>query len=259
MTPRQARVALAGFVLLAAGVTSNALYFQGGAHRAADKAAAPSPSRTEPRQQPATPKPSKGGKTAAQAEAAPEPVKGAPEPAKSSPEPVKSTQALKVRMVRVATIGEPPPEPADAETVRAVQNELNRRGYGPVVADGVMRPAGRAAIMAFEHEHRLALTGEASQELLKHLVIGVPPPAETSGLPEVASAHAQALIKDVQRQLSARGYRPGAVDGRLSSETIAALRAFEADQGMVPKGRISVAVLERLRSGIAGGGRHPTQ
>jgi peptidoglycan hydrolase-like protein with peptidoglycan-binding domain len=258
MTPRQARVALAGFVMLAAGVASNALYFQG-APRAADKAAAPSPSRTEPRQQPTTPKPSKGGKTAAQAEAAPEPVKGAPEPAKSTPEPVKSTQALKVRMVRVATIGEPPPEPADADTVRAVQNELNRRGYGPVAADGVMRPAARAAIMAFEQEHRLALTGEASQELLKRLVIGVPAPAETTRPPEVASAHAQALVKDVQRLLGARGYRPGAVDGRLSAETVAALRAFEADQGMVPKGRISVAVLERLQNGIAGGGRHPTQ
>ena len=258
MTPRQARVALAGFVLLATGVTSNALYFQG-APRAADKAAASSPSRTEPRQQPATPKPSKGGKTAAQVETPPEPVKGAPEPVKSTPEPVKSTQALKVRMVRVATIGEPPPEAVDADTVRAVQNELNRRGYGPVAADGVMRPAARAAIMAFEHEHRLALTGEASQELLKNLVIGVPVPAETTGPPTVASAHAQAVIRDVQRLLSSRGYRPGAVDGRLSTETVAALRAFEADQGMVPKGRISVAVLERLQSGMAGGGRHPVR
>ena len=61
------------------------------------------------------------------------------------------------------------------------------------------------------------------------------------------------------RPPGARGYRPGAVDGRLSAETVAALRAFEADQGMVPKGRISVAVLERLQNGIAGGGRHPTQ
>jgi peptidoglycan hydrolase-like protein with peptidoglycan-binding domain len=256
MTPRQARVALAGFVLLAAGVTSNALYFQGGAHRAAAKAAPP-PSPTEPRQAPAPPKAAKAGKTAAQAEPAPEPVKGVTEPPKGNPEPVKSTQALKVRMVRVATISEPPPEPVDADTVRAVQNELNRRGYGPVAADGVMRPAARAAIMAFEHEHRLALTGQASQELLKQLVIGVPASAQTSESPEVASAHAQAVVKDVQRLLSARGYRPGAVDGRLSAETLAALRAFEVDQGMVPRGRISVAVLERLQSGIAGGGRHP--
>jgi peptidoglycan hydrolase-like protein with peptidoglycan-binding domain len=95
--------------------------------------------------------------------------------------------------------------------------------------------------------------------LLKRLVIGVPPPTETSRPPEVASAHAQAVVKDVQRQLSARGYRPGAVDGRLSAETVAALRAFEADQGMMPKGRISVTVLERLQSGIAGGGRHPVR
>jgi uncharacterized protein len=60
----------------------------------------------------------------------------------------------------------------------------------------------------------------------------------------------------VQRQLAARGYRPGAADGRLSAETVAAIRTFEADQGLVPKGRISAVLLDRLESGMAGGGRH---
>jgi len=119
-----------------------------------------------------------------------------------------------------------------------------------------MHPTVRAAVMAFEHEQRLPLTGEPTQELLKLLLFGAPLPAGAAGSPEVRSPQAKALVSDVQRQLAARGYRPGTADGRLSAETVAAIRTFEADQGLVPKGRISAAVLERLESGMGGGGRH---
>jgi peptidoglycan hydrolase-like protein with peptidoglycan-binding domain len=286
MTPRQARVAMGAFVLLAAGVTGNALYLQGSPDRVAAKPPAPPPAmRSEPQRPLGRPTEAKAGKGAqqgtgvppaptAQSKAAgsrtaeskaaeprsPEPEADAPQDAETP----RNAQSLKVRTVRVATVGEVPPVDAspnasanaDAETVRAVQAELNRRGYGPLATDGVMRPAARAAVMAFEHEHRLPLRGEASQELLKQILFGAPPAAGAAGPPEVRSPQAQGVIRDVQRQLAARGYRPGAADGRLSAETIAAIRTFEADQGLVPKGRISAVLLDRLESGMAGGGRH---
>jgi peptidoglycan hydrolase-like protein with peptidoglycan-binding domain len=295
MTPRQARVAFGTFVLLAAGVTGNALYLQGRADRLAAKPAAAPPARQEPQRQPSRPAEGKSSHQtsaasptmppkAAEAKIA-EPKPSEPKPSEPKPsepkvaerktaEPEapdvsrdagspKNAQALKVRTVRVATIGEAPSQNAgpaetrpDADTVRAVQAELDRRGYGPVTADGVMRPAARAAIMAFEHEHRLPLTGEPTQELLKLLLFGAPPAAGAAGPPEVRSPQAQALIKQVQRQLAERGYGPAAADGRLSAETVAAIRTFEADQGLVPKGRISALVLDRLESGMGGGGRH---
>jgi peptidoglycan hydrolase-like protein with peptidoglycan-binding domain len=158
-------------------------------------------------------------------------------------------------VVRVATIGDAPPEDTDPDTVRSVQGELNRLGYGPVATDGAIRPELRAAIMAFEHEHRLPLTGEATQGLLKQMLYGAPT-AGVAAPPEVRSPHAQAMIRQVQQMLAERGYRPGAIDGRFSPETVAAIRTFEADQGLVPKGRISVALLQRLESGMGGGGRH---
>jgi peptidoglycan hydrolase-like protein with peptidoglycan-binding domain len=248
MTPRQARVALGAFVLLAAGVVGNALYLQGGERAAAGPpAAAPRP---EPQRPPAAPS----------APAAPVENKPAKPPDRASSErpteAPKTAQSVKVRMVRVATVGETPQEEGDTDTVRAVQTELNRLGYGPVVADGVMRPAARAAIMAFEHEHRLALTGQATQGLLKMLLFGAPATAGAAAPVEAPSPQAQAMIRQVQQMLSGRGYRPGAIDGRLSAETVAAIRIFEADQGLVPKGRISAVVLERLEGGIGGGGRH---
>ena len=286
MTPRQARVAMGAFVLLAAGVTGNALYLQGSPDRVATKPPASPPAvRSEPQRPPARPTEAKAGRgaqqstgpppaPAAQSKAAHSRTAGskATEPRSAEPEAdtsqdaetPRSAQSLKVRTVRVATVGEVPPveaspnasASADTETVRAVQAELNRRGYGPLAADGVMRPAARAAVMAFEHEHRLPLTGEASQELLKQILFGAPPAAGAAGPPEVRSPQAQGVVRDVQRQLAARGYRPGAADGRLSAETIAAIRTFEADQGLVPKGRISAVLLDRLESGMAGGGRH---
>jgi peptidoglycan hydrolase-like protein with peptidoglycan-binding domain len=242
MTPRQARVAVGAFVLLAAGVAGNALYLQGGS-RTTDGPASAAP-RPELQRQPAAPVESKAAKP--------------PERTASDPpgEPPKSAQAVKVRMVRVATVAETPQEQGDTDTVRAVQAELNRLGYGPVTADGVMRPAVRAAIMAFEHEHRLALTAQATQGLLKLLLFGAPAATGAAGSIEARSPQAQAMIRQVQQMLAERGYRPGAVDGRLSAETVAAIRTFEADQGLVPKGRISVVVLERLESGMGGGGRH---
>jgi peptidoglycan hydrolase-like protein with peptidoglycan-binding domain len=251
MTPRQARVALGAFVLLATGVTGNALYLQGGERAAArPPAAAPRP---EPPRPPAAP-------PAPAAPAAPaqnKPIKP-PDRASSEPPPgvPKTAQSVKVRMVRVATVGDTTQEEGEADTVRAVQTELNRLGYGPVVADGVMRPAARAAIMAFEQEHRLALTGQATQGLLKMLLFGAPATTGAAAPVDAPSPQAEAMIRQVQQMLAERGYRPGAVDGRLRAETVAAIRAFEADQGLVPKGRISAAVLERLEGGIGGGGRH---
>jgi peptidoglycan hydrolase-like protein with peptidoglycan-binding domain len=220
MTPRQARVALGGFLILAVGVTGNALLLQGAVplNGAARKGAVAV--RTVP-VQPVT------------APAAEEPKRAPP----------------------AAADIEPPPDEADTEAVRGIQRELKRRGYGPLVADGIMRPEARAAVMAFEHEHRLPLTGEATQALMKRLVFGTSGADETAGAREVRSPHAEAIVKEVQRLLAGRGYRPGAVDGRLRPETVAAIRVFETDQGLAPKGRISAEILTRLQDGSSGARR----
>ena len=54
-------------------------------------------------------------------------------------------------------------------------------------------------------------------------------------------------IRAVQRELTQRGYRPGPTDGRLGTETVAAIKAFENDLGMVPAGRVSAEVLTLLQ------------
>jgi hypothetical protein len=221
MTPRQARVALGVFLLLATGVTGNALYLQSAAPDGAARKKGVAPKQRSP-----------AG-----------PAHGA-----------KRANLVKSQAAGAESNLEVPPDEADVGAVRSIQRELERRGYGPLIADGIMRPAARAAVMAFEHEHRLPLTGEATQTLMKHLVFGTPAAAQAPGAPQVRSPHAEALTKDVQRLLARRGYRPGAIDGRLSPETVRAIRAFEADQGLEPEGRISARLVVRLQDGSAAKG-----
>ena len=51
-----------------------------------------------------------------------------------------------------------PPSSETPETIRAIQRELQARGYEAGAADGVPRLVTRAAIMAYEHDNGLPLS-----------------------------------------------------------------------------------------------------
>ena len=224
MTPRQARIALSTFVLLAAGVAYNALYLQSDAAstKLAGEAVRPAP-----------PTPRATAQPTARTRAA---------------QGTKRTAQLKPDSANANDMPEDLPGEAGADTVRAIQRELNQRGFGPLASDGTMRLVTRAAIMSYEHDNRLPYTAEATEGLLTRLVLGAPAINPPTGAGEVKSPHAEATIKQVQRMLAAGGYRPGSADGRLGAETVAAIRAFEQDQGLAPKGRISAEVVVRLQT-----------
>jgi peptidoglycan hydrolase-like protein with peptidoglycan-binding domain len=73
---------------------------------------------------------------------------------------------------------------AGTATISAIQRELKSRGYGPIAGDGVMGLSTRAGIMAFEHDHGLGLTGEASEELLKRILLGASPASSLQAQPK---------------------------------------------------------------------------
>jgi peptidoglycan hydrolase-like protein with peptidoglycan-binding domain len=224
MTPRQARIALCTFILLAAGVAYNALYMQidAASTKLAGEAARP---------------------------ASPSPRAAAQPPARTrTAQGTKRTAQLKPDSANADDVPEDLPGEAGGDTVRAIQRELNQRGFGPLASDGIMRLATRAAIMSYEHDNRLPYTAEATEGLLTHLVLGASAINPPTGAGAVTSPHAEATIKQVQRMLAAGGYRPGPTDGRLRVETTSAIRAFEQDQGLAPKGRISAEVVIRLQN-----------
>lgn len=160
---------------------------------------------------------------------------------------------------------EPKPEPAPAaatgnasaqDITRAIQRELKERGYEAGVADGQPGLMTRAAIMAYEHDRAMNLTGEPSQQLLKQILLNTVPVAATArpAASQEQSMHATQVIRTVQQSLVTLGYLPGKVDGRLGDDTVRAIREFELDQGLHETGRVSGQLVARL-SRLAGQGR----
>jgi len=236
MTPRLTRVALGGFLALAAGVASNALLLQGKPHVVAKSGV----ERTLLRTGVQSPKDEEA--QAAHAHAA-----GKPE------------RALRLgQAAPPARDGELAPDAsANPDTVRALQRELRQRGYGALASDGVLRLPTRAAIMAFEYDNGLPLTGEASDQLLARVVLGAPGTQRPQGGIEVSSQAAEAVVRGVKRRLRSLGYQISRVDGRLDQETARAIREFEVDKGLVPRGRISFDIVARLKEAPELASAHP--
>ncbi|MBO0742652.1 MAG: peptidoglycan-binding protein [Hyphomicrobiaceae bacterium] len=244
MTPGQARVALGTFLLVSAGVAINALFLQ------SDTV---SPGRAGMGRTSVAP-----GLAGRGAVSSPEAA-----PARGSERSSRAEQRLRIARfaaepgsIDPAAAG--PGEVTDVETLRAIQRELKLRGYGPVPINGIMGLATRAAIMAFEHDHGMALSAEASEGLLKRIVLGAVEPQEVepqdvnrSVTDRSASARAAGVIRSVQQWLAALGYQSGQSDGRLGEETVKAIRQFEVDKGMVPRGRVSAELVSRLSEAIA--------
>ena len=132
----------------------------------------------------------------------------------------------------------------DVDVVRAVQRELAHRGYESGPADGLVHAITRAAVMAYEHDHGLPLTGQPSEHLLKTILFGVPADAAKGDGREPQPA-AQEVIRSVQDSLASLGY-PIKIDGRMGEETARSIRAFEAQHGLTPSGRVSGALLLKL-------------
>jgi peptidoglycan hydrolase-like protein with peptidoglycan-binding domain len=65
----------------------------------------------------------------------------------------------------------------------------------------------------------------------------------TSRLVEVRD---QDAVRDVQRQLKAQGFYPGAVDGNLGPQTATALRAYQRSYRLPETGRVDEATLRSL-------------
>ena len=132
------------------------------------------------------------------------------------------------------------------DVTRAVQRELQIRGYETGARDGVAGLMTRGAILAFEYDHGLPLTARPSQGLLKSILLGDGRMTSGKRIVGTESAQAQDVIRSVQRSLARLGYRPGPANGKLTADTARAIRAFEIDQTLPESGRVSGPLIARL-------------
>lgn len=230
MTTREARIGLLAFTLLLAALAVNLLGLQSG--KPADG--------QRPRGERIASSAVERARQAAVAPPASAPLK-AETPGPSPMRPVAPSSSS----VEGETV----------ETIRAVQRELQLRNYDTGSADGVPGLMTRAAIIAFEFDHGLPLTGEATEETLKRILLGGPA-GEMSSAAVQKRATAESVIRTVQQTLSGLGYNTGKADGRLGEDTRRAIRDFEIDSKMPETGRVSGTLIARLAK-AAGNGRLP--
>ncbi len=228
MTPFRLRLFLLTFCAVAAGITFNALYMQGDPHLAGTAIRAPEQDHAQ------TASPS---------------VATASLP-KSDPASValRSEAATAPERFEILTNAADKPErraPIPAETVRAVERELARKGYDPGPIDGRADLQTRAAIIAFEFDEGLPLRGEPDEDILKALIF-----AAAAGGPGTGSSdrfeRKDDLVMQVQQILAQMGYASGPIDGRLDETTRDAIRKFEADRNLEGEGRLTARVLLEL-------------
>ena len=134
--------------------------------------------------------------------------------------------------------------------VRAVQRELAERGFDVGAEDGKLSDKTKAAISAYEKGHDLPVTGVASDELLRHILLG--DRAQSSGATGSVKAaikkSAKGLdVKTIQQILADLGYAPGPIDGAAGEATKRAISAFQRDRKIAETGKITPELLAELR------------
>jgi peptidoglycan hydrolase-like protein with peptidoglycan-binding domain len=145
--------------------------------------------------------------------------------------------------------------------VRAVQRELAARGFDVGPVDGVMSAKTRAAISSYQKTHDLPVTGAATDDLLRQILLGDSTrPRGSTGSVTGKISHATAgkvpSVKAIQQVLADLGYSPGRVDGEMGDATAGAISAFQRDRKIAETGKITPELLSELERVM---GRRPGQ
>jgi peptidoglycan hydrolase-like protein with peptidoglycan-binding domain len=162
-----------------------------------------------------------------------------------------------------------------------LQWQLAIHGYDPGRADGVVDGLTRQAVADYQRDADLPVDGQPSAALLSHIQYTNPPvrsarmlaalgagaPSDADDRPVFAASPSATEHGDrgdltavpvssellslyttaVQEALQAKGYRPGAADGRLGPRTREAIRRYQQDYGLPVTGEVSLALVNHLR------------
>jgi peptidoglycan hydrolase-like protein with peptidoglycan-binding domain len=177
-------------------------------------------------------------------------------PGSSLAKPIPKPAGTSVELAKIPPVKtDLPPlemeEGAPQLVVRAVQRELAARGFDVGPEDGKMTDKTKAAISTYEKNHGLPVTGVATDELLRHILLGdsVQPANATGSVSDGDRGLTKEArkVKAVQKVLADLGYTPGPVDGAMGEATKRAIIAFQRDRKIAESGRITPALLAELK------------
>ena len=135
--------------------------------------------------------------------------------------------------------------------VYALQERLIELNYLSGVADGVFGTETQSALIAFQNRNGLTADGTAGASTLKKLNGSCKAATATAAPSSNGTLHEGDSGEDVynlQARLFELGYYNGRIDGRYSSETTAAVKAFQKANGLGADGIAGKGTLNKLNS-----------
>ncbi|MBJ2149783.1 peptidoglycan-binding protein [Paracoccus sp. IB05] len=163
---------------------------------------------------------------------------------------------------------EPAPAPAPADSAsateaalalsreqrRQIQSQLTSLGYDAGVADGLWGRKTREAIRGWQSANGATASGYVTERQVRQIreqAGGVAPPVDDTATDDRSEERLLGLTvserRDIQRRLTALGYRTGGTDGVLGQNSRRAIAAWQRDEGLRASGYITADQLRELR------------
>lgn len=190
-------------------------------------------------------------------------------------EPVRTVAATPAQTE--AQVPQEAPKTSVDPILIAVQTGLSRQGFYKGAIDGLAGPATEAAILTYQRQNGLELTGVASSQLAAHIRGNGQGQAQTQPLqtvsvdqssPRSSDAIADLLsqgqgqvqnqpsilpqrdetVRTLQIKLKQVGFDPGPLDGVFGAGTERALKSFQSAHGLPATGQVDATVLLKLFS-----------
>ena len=146
--------------------------------------------------------------------------------------------------------------------VRKMQQRLKELGYLKGSADGDFGEATETAVKNFQANNGLTVDGKAGNATLNKLYSDSArkapattatntPKATNTPFTSLKNGSTGAEVKKMQQRLKALGYLKGSADGDFGDATEAAVKAFQARNGLTVDGKAGTATLNKLYSSTA--------
>ena len=135
---------------------------------------------------------------------------------------------------------------ARREMISQIQTELNRLGYNAGSTDGTFGPSTRRAIVTYQSDMDMAVTGEASQRLLADLR---DTRKSSAGSSDDNDAMTPAeLVQQIEDELTRLGWDVGPPDGEWGAKSRNAAREFQSKINVPVNGNADGELLTQLQN-----------
>lgn len=137
---------------------------------------------------------------------------------------------------------------SDYRLVRNIQVEPNDKGYNAGASDGVFGPSTRRAIVTYQSDAGLEITGEASERLLRHLRNSDVDAETVAEVSTTEGLHEGELIQQIEDELIRLGWDVGTPDGNWGEASINAAKEYQVAIGVEVDGEPDQELLNQLKS-----------